>query len=129
MLGGVVHGKKLGRTLGFPTANFKFRNKVYPNFGVYGVYIQIEGDKKIYHGVMNIGRNPTVESGTLNIETHIFDFDKDIYGKVILVEVLEKISDEIKLNSINELIEKISNDVESWRKRIDEKYYDTSKNR
>lgn len=129
MLGCVIHGKKLGRTLGFPTANFRFRNKVYPNFGVYGVYIQIEGNSTVYHGVMNIGRNPTVESGTLNIETHILDFNEDIYGKVILVEVLEKISDEIKLNSIDELIEKISNDVDIWRKRINEKYYDTNKNR
>lgn len=129
LLGEVVHGKKLGRTLGFPTANFKFRKKVYPNFGVYGAYIQIEGEDKIYHGVMNIGRNPTVESGTLNIETHIFDFNKDIYGKVILVEILEKISDEVKLNSIDELIEKIDNDARIWRKRIDEKYGDTSKNR
>ncbi len=129
IMGEVVHGRKLGRTLGFPTANLKFQNKVYPNFGVYGVYVQIEGEDEIYHGVMNIGKNPTIEESGLTIETHIFDFDREIYGKVIKIEVLEKISDEIKLNSISELIEKIHNDAEIWRKRIKDKYYDTSKNR
>lgn len=129
IIGEVVHGKKLGRTFGFPTANLKFKNKVYPEFGVYGVYVQIEEDNRIYHGVMNIGRNPTIEENGLSVETYIFDFDKDIYGKIIMIDILEKISNEIKLNSIDELIEKINNDTEIWKRRIKEKYYDTNKNR
>lgn len=129
IMGEVIHGKKLGRTLGFPTANLKFEDKIYPKFGVYGAYIQIEGEDKIYHGVLNIGRNPTVQVNGLSIEAHIFDFNKDIYGKVIIIDVLEKISDEIKLNSIEDLIEKIDNDAKIWRKRINEKYYNTDKNR
>ena len=129
IMGEVIHGKKLGRTLGFPTANLEFDNKVYPDFGVYGVYVHIEGDDKIYHGVMSIGENPTIEGHGLSVETHIFDFNRDIYGKIIMIEVLEKISDQIKLNSIDELIEKINVDAILWKKRIEEKYHDTSKNR
>ena len=128
-MGEVIHGKKLGRTLGFPTANLEFDNKVYPDFGVYGVYVHIEGDDKLYHGVMSIGENPTIKGHGLSVETHIFDFNRDIYGKIIMIEVLEKISDQIKLNSIDELIEKINVDAILWKKRIEEKYYDTSKNR
>ena len=129
IMGEVIHGKKLGRTLGFPTANLEFDNKVYPDFGVYGVYVHIEGDDKLYHGVMSIGENPTIKGHGLSVETHIFDFNRDIYGKIIMVEVLEKISNQIKLNSINELIEKINVDAIIWKKRIEEKYHDTSKNR
>ena len=129
IMGEVIHGKKLGRTLGFPTANLEFDNKVYPDFGVYGVYVHIEGDDKLYHGVMSIGENPTIKGHGLSVETHIFDFNRDIYGKIIMVEVLEKINNQIKLNSIDELIEKINVDAIIWKKRIEEKYHDTSKNR
>lgn len=130
IIGEVIHGKKLGRTIGFPTANLKFENKIYPSFGVYGIYIQIENDEnRIYHGVMNIGRNPTVDKDNLSVEAHIFDFDEDIYGKVIMVQILENIRKEVKFNSVAELKEQINSDSKFWRKRIDEKYYDTSKNR
>ena len=130
IIGEVVQGKKLGRTIGFATANLKFENKIYPSFGVYGIYVQIENDEdKIYHGVMNIGRNPTVDKDNLSVEAHIFDFDEDIYGKVIMVRILENIRKEVKFNSVAELKEQINSDSKFWRKRIDEKYYDTSKNR
>ena len=120
----------MGRTIGFPTANLKFENKIYPSFGVYGIYVQIENDEnRIYHGVMNIGRNPTVDKDNLSVEAHIFDFDEDIYGKVIMVQILENIRKEVKFNSVAELKEQINSDSKFWRKRIDEKYYDTSKNR
>lgn len=131
IMGEVVHGKKLGRTLGFPTANLTFENRIYPELGVYGVYVYVEGDSNIYHGIMNIGKNPTVKSDSLllNVETNIFDFERDIYGKIILIEVLEKVGKEKKLNSLEELIQKISDNVSNWRKRIDEKYHNKNKNR
>lgn len=91
ILGEVIYGKQLGRVIGFPTANLKFENKIYPEFGVYGAKIHIQGDDKVYNGVMNIGRNPTVDVGVLSVETNIFDFSEDIYGKIILIEVLENI--------------------------------------
>lgn len=116
ILGEVIYGKQLGRVIGFPTANLKFENKIYPEFGVYGVKIHIQGDDKVYNGVMNIGRNPTVDVGVLSVETNIFDFNEDIYGKIILIEVLENIRYEKKFNSVEELKEQIGKDANYWKK-------------
>ena len=117
ILGEVVYGKQLGRVLGFPTANLRFENKIYPEFGVYGVKVHIENDEKIYNGVMNIGRNPTVDIGVLSVETNIFDFSDDIYGKIILIEVLENIRSEKKFNSVDELKKQIGYDVDYWKNK------------
>ena len=118
ILGKVIYGKQLGRVIGFPTANLRFENKIYPEFGVYGVKIHIQDDKKVYNGVMNIGRNPTVDVGVLSVETNIFDFNADIYGKVILIEVLKNIRKEKKFNSVDELKNQIGNDVNYWKNKI-----------
>ena len=118
ILGKVIYGKQLGRVIGFPTANLRFESKVYPEFGVYGVKIYIENDEKVYNGVMNIGRNPTVDIGVLSVETNIFNFNEDIYGKVILIEVLENIRPEKKFNSVEELKTQIGNDVNYWKQKI-----------
>jgi len=118
ILGEVIYGKQLGRVIGFPTANLRFENKIYPEFGVYGVKIYIENDEKVYNGVMNIGRNPTVDIGVLSVETNIFNFNEDIYGKVILIEVLENIRPEKKFNSVEELKTQIGNDVNYWKQKI-----------
>ena len=118
ILGEVVYGKQLGRVLGFPTANLRFENKIYPEFGVYGVKVHIEGNEKIYNGVMNIGKNPTVDIGVLSVETNIFDFSDDIYGKIILIEVLENIRSEKKFNSVDELKKQIGYDVDYWKNKI-----------
>ena len=118
ILGEVIYGKQLGRVLGFPTANLRFENKIYPEFGVYGVKVHIEDDEKIYNGVMNIGRNPTVDIGVLSVETNIFDFSKDIYGEIILIEVLENIRSEKKFNSVDELKKQIGYDVDYWKNKI-----------
>ena len=116
--GEVIHGKKLGRKIGFPTANLKFENKIYPEFGVYGVKIHIQDNDIIYNGVMNIGKNPTVDVGVLSVETNIFDFNEDIYGKIILIEVLENIRCEKKFGSVEELKEQIGKDVYYWKNKI-----------
>ncbi|WP_369712017.1 bifunctional riboflavin kinase/FAD synthetase [Leptotrichia sp. HSP-342] len=118
ILGEVVYGKQLGRVLGFPTANLRFENKIYPEFGVYGVKVHIEDDEKIYNGVMNIGKNPTVDIGVLSVEANIFDFSEDIYGKIILIEVLENIRSEKKFDSVDELKKQIGNDVDYWKNKI-----------
>ena len=122
ILGEVIYGKQLGRVIGFPTANLKFENKIYPEFGVYGVKIHIQGDDKVYNGVMNIGRNPTVDVGVLSVETNIFDFNEDIYGKIILIEVLENIRYEKKFSSVEELKEQIGKDANYWKNKILDKY-------
>ena len=128
ILGEVIYGKQLGRVIGFPTANLKFENKIYPEFGVYGVKIHIQGDEKIYNGVMNIGRNPTVNVGILSVETNIFDFNEDIYGKIILIEVLENIRYEKKFSSVDKLKEQIGKDASYWKNKID-KYQKEKENR
>ena len=114
-MGKVVKGKQLARKLGYPTANLCSRNKKYPKYGVYGVKLIIEGYSDVYYGIMNIGKNPTVENEGLHIETHIFDFDDDIYGKKIKVELLFYIRNERKMNSLDELKSQIKEDIKKWR--------------
>ena len=122
ILGEVIYGKQLGRVIGFPTANLKFENKIYPEFGVYGVKIHIQDNDIVYNGVMNIGKNPTVDVGVLSVETNIFDFSEDIYGKIILIEVLENIRYEKKFSSVEELKEQIGKDAKYWKNKISDKY-------
>ncbi|MCI6153430.1 bifunctional riboflavin kinase/FAD synthetase [Fusobacterium perfoetens] len=114
--GVVEHGKKLGRVLGFPTANLKIVNKVYPPFGIFGGTVSIEGENKKYNAVINIGRNPTLKPGELSVEVHILDFDREIYGRKIDVSIEKHLRDEKKFNSMEELRQGIKNDVENWRK-------------
>lgn len=114
--GEVEHGKKLGRVLGFPTANLKVVNKVYPPFGIFGGTVLIEGEKEKYNAVVNIGKNPTLKPGELSVEVHILDFNRDIYGKKIDVSIEKHLRDEKKFSSMEELRQGIRNDVENWRK-------------
>ena len=94
--GEVIHGKKLGRTIGFPTANLKYNeNFILPKVGVY--YTNIKVNNNIYKGITSVGNNPTVEGKTLTIETYILDFDKDIYGEKIDISFIKKIRDDKKI--------------------------------
>ncbi|MPM00409.1 Riboflavin biosynthesis protein RibF [bioreactor metagenome] len=107
--GKVIHGKKLGRTIGFPTANLQFDGKmIIPKKGVY--YTNIEYNKKIFKGITSVGNNPTVNGKQLTIETFILNFNDTIYGQEIKVYFIERIRDEIKFNSLEELIEQIKQD-------------------
>jgi riboflavin kinase/FMN adenylyltransferase len=109
--GTVVHGKKLGRTIGVPTANIKVNDgdKLIPKMGVYFVGVEVEGFEG--YGMMNIGTNPTMENDKhLKLEVNMFNFDKDIYGKNIKVEFIQRLRDEKKFNSLDELVEEIKND-------------------
>ncbi len=102
--GVVVSGNRIGRTIGFPTANMKLYNplKELPGNGVYGVYVNVLG--KRYIGITNIGTRPTVGSGNeRTIETYILDFDEDIYGLDISLEFVLKIRDEKKFSSLEAL--------------------------
>lgn len=109
--GEVVHGKKMGKTISFPTANLRINDndKLIPKKGVYLVSVEVEGFKG--HGMMNVGTNPTTDNDdNLKLEVNIFNFDKDIYGRIVRVAFLERLRDEKKFNSIAELIEAIKND-------------------
>lgn len=107
--GEIVHGKKLGRTIGFPTANLKINHEnTIPKIGVY--YTNIEINNKIYKGITSVGYNPTVNGKELTIETFILDFSEEIYGEKMRIYFLKRIRDEIRFNSLEELIEKLKSD-------------------
>lgn len=107
--GKVVYGKQLGRTVGIPTANLEFNNKmVLPSKGVYYTNVKYEG--KVFKGLTSVGYNPTVNGTKLTVETFILNFDKMIYGEEIKVYFVEKIRDEIKFESLNKLVEQIKKD-------------------
>ena len=101
--GTVVHGKKLGRTIGFPTANLKIEEsyKLIPAIGVYAVKCLVEN--QTINGMLNIGTNPTVQGQGISIEVHLFDFDGDIYDQKITIELIKRIRDEQKFSSVENL--------------------------
>ncbi|MCB0727190.1 MAG: bifunctional riboflavin kinase/FAD synthetase [Ignavibacteriae bacterium] len=109
--GKVVKGKKLGREIGFPTANIQVDDefKLIPKTGIYATEVILGADK--FYGMMNIGTNPTVtDDESIKIEVNIFDFDKDIYGEDIKVNLTDYIREEKKFKSLEELMENISGD-------------------
>lgn len=111
--GVVVSGKQLGRTIGFPTANMELYEplKLVPGNGVYLVDVNVLG--RPYRGICNVGNRPTVgENQSRTIETHILDFNEDIYGLDMSIEFVAKIRDERKFGSMDELKEQISKDKE-----------------
>lgn len=111
----VEHGKKYGRLLGFPTANLKVVNKVYPPFGIFGGSTVIEGEDRVLSSVINIGKNPTLKPGELSVEVHILDFNEVIYGKRIFVNIEHFLRPEKKFDSFDDLKLGIQKDVENWR--------------
>lgn len=109
--GEVQVGKQRGgKEIGFPTANLKFADEdLVPRYGVY--VSQVICDGKCYGGILNIGCNPTFGEQVLVAETHIFDFNQDIYGKPIKVNLLEFLRNERKFDGVKELAAQISKDV------------------
>lgn len=112
--GEVVQGKKRGKGLGFPTANVHIPHaeKLIPAEGVYAVTVGLEGE--VYKGMMNIGFNPTFEpDGGRTLEVHMFDFDRDIYGRQVRVYFHERIRSEEKFATADELIARMKLDQEA----------------
>jgi riboflavin kinase/FMN adenylyltransferase len=101
----VVAGNKIGRTIGFPTANISVtsENKLIPGDGVYAINARINDATTLFNGMMNIGYRPTVKGENKVIEVNIFDFDNDIYGKEVTIYIKEKIRDEITFTGIDML--------------------------
>ena len=110
--GTIIGGKKIGRSIGFPTANIlpKERYKLIPKDGVYAVRICI-GEEE-FDGMLNIGLRPTLNNGDngKSIEVHIFDFEHQIYGKEVGVRFIDRIRDEKKFSSIEQLVEQLKKD-------------------
>lgn len=111
LVGKVVEGRKLGNTIGFPTANIEVldENKIIPSEGAYAVRVSYNGSQ--YGGMLNIGKNPTVSnSEKLSIEVNLFDFHQEIYGEEVKISFIRKLRDEMKFNSIEELKEQLEQD-------------------
>lgn len=116
----VVKGKQMGRTLGFPTANISIKEnyKLIPADGIYAVKVCNKYRKR--DGMLNIGHRPTVGGGDKSIEVHIFDFDDDIYNSEISLEFVDRVRDEIKFDSVEELKSQLRKDDKAVRAILSE---------
>lgn len=119
VMGTVVHGRRIGRTLGFPTVNqLPPADKLLPPNGVYLSEVECRGG--IFKGLTNVGTKPTVEKGEnppMGVETYIYDFDEDIYDSFITVRLLSFCRPEQKFASLDELKAQLDHDIEAGRKR------------
>lgn len=113
--GHVAHGKKLGRTLGFPTMNLPIRHRHPALSGIFAVRVHGLGDAPL-GGVASLGLRPTVDdSGRVLLETHVFDYAGDAYGKLVRIEFLHKLRDEEKYADLATLTAAIENDADQAR--------------
>lgn len=113
--GRVVHGNKIGRTIGFPTANLRVEDpeKITPGNGIYAVYALPEGEERPLKGMMSIGFRPTVDGKTRVIEVNIFDFNREIYDETLRVFVHKYLREEKKYESLEALVAQIKLDKEN----------------
>lgn len=114
----VVDGDKLGKKLGYPTANLKIVNeeKITPGNGIYAVHAQVENSSDRLKGMMSIGFRPTVDGKKRVIEVNLFDFDQQIYGQSLRVFLKKYLREEIKFDSLEALVKQIDQDkVESMK--------------
>ncbi|MBT8125741.1 MAG: bifunctional riboflavin kinase/FAD synthetase [Gammaproteobacteria bacterium] len=112
MSGRVIHGDKKGRTIGFPTANIPVKRRICAVNGVFAVNVSMN-DGSEYQGVANIGHRPTVAGTRTQLEVHIFNFSKEIYGNLLKITFCKKLRDEKKFDSFEELKKQIEQDSKS----------------
>lgn len=118
--GRVAHGNKLGRKLGYPTANLWLGRRVSPVLGILAVRVAIEGDSEMHLGVASLGKRPTInEVVEPLLEAHLFDFDRDIYGRRIRVEFFAHLRDEEKFDDLDELVAQMDRDSADARKILE----------
>jgi len=115
LIGRVKHGDKRGRTIGFPTANVALNRRVCALSGVFAVQATTP-DGKILKGVANIGTRPTFNGENKQLEAHWFDFDGDLYGQKLKIDIIAKIREEQKFAGMDALIQQIKKDCENARK-------------
>lgn len=116
--GTVVHGDKLGRKLGYPTANLKVMDeeKIFPGNGIYAVYAEVRSKRPHLKGMMSIGFRPTVDGKKRVIEVNLFDFNEEIYGQELRVYVKKYLREEIRFDSLDDLVKQIDQDkIDSLR--------------
>ncbi len=116
--GEIIHGNQLGRTIGVPTANIiPDSHKLLPPNGVYSARTMV--NDKVYYGITNVGTKPTVDGSFVGVETYLFDFDGDIYGESMSVELLHFQRPEVKFDTIDALKARIHKDEEEGRAFFD----------
>ena len=114
LTGTVVRNRRIGTTLGFPTANIQPpTEKALPATGIYVTSVLYDG--RCYEAVTNVGTNPTVNGASLTVETHIMDYEGDLYGKALTVRFHERLREEIRFESKEALVQQIVRDVASAR--------------
>ncbi len=116
LTGIVVEGKRLGRTLGFPTANLRpiSSDQIIPSIGIYAVKVEFEG--QLLPGMLSIGYNPTVSNDNIiNIEVHLLQFDGDLYGKRLTLQFVERLRDELKFDSLEALRQQLIEDQKATK--------------
>lgn len=106
--GEVIHGKKIGRALGFPTANMSLQGYEHVERGVYRSEVEIDG--VTYRAMSNVGIRPSVGGKELLLETHVIGFSGDLYGKRLRISLIEKLRDEKRFSSIGDLKEQLLKD-------------------
>ncbi len=110
--GVIEHGEKRGRTIGFPTANLKLGNLIHPRFGIYAVWMRIEGRDGWHPGVANFGRTPTTGERDPLLEVYLFDFNDDIYGKQVDVAFVSFLRPEEHFDSLEALVDQMKIDTD-----------------
>lgn len=113
--GTVVKGDQRGRELGYPTANFALGDTVHPAYGVYAARVRIEGEEAWHSAAINIGIRPMFEIPEAQVESYIFDFDREIYGEVLRVEPVQFLRGEAKFGSLDDLISQMKRDCDQAR--------------
>ncbi|HDR68017.1 MAG TPA: bifunctional riboflavin kinase/FAD synthetase [Bacteroidaceae bacterium] len=112
LTGTIVSGKRLGRDMGFPTANIQPADpyKLIPLDGVYAVFVEVNGIR--YQGMLNIGFRPTIDSASpvKTIEVHILNFEGNLYEKTVRIDFIERVRDEMRFNNVDDLIHQLHND-------------------
>ena len=119
--GKVIHGQKLGRKLGFPTANIDLESeiKLVPKYGIYATKV-VHENGTAHFGLLSIGERPTVDqSGEISIEVYLLDFDDDLYGSDLTIKLLHRIRGEKKFDNLEELKNEMKNDEKYFRTWID----------
>lgn len=115
--GQVVHGREIGRALGFPTANIVTHNELIPGDGVYAVWVSVRDE--LYMGACSIGVNPTFSGGSRTIEVFLFDFTGDLYGEAVDVQYVERLRSIIKFNDSDALKQQIATDIRLARRVLE----------
>ncbi|MDH3255978.1 MAG: riboflavin kinase, partial [Acidobacteriota bacterium] len=122
----VIHGDAMGRKLGWPTINLELDNELLPAFGVYRSRVEVErrsdGERRrceLLCAVTNVGLRPTLHSDREpTLESHILDFEGDLYGSSVVIEMLDRLRGERRFNSVDELRRQIARDVAEARRRF-----------